>query len=66
MWILMAQNGGKGNFISVKKFIPECSLNHRIKIPRSLSNIGSITAITFIFIDNVRLQGIWSLNLKKD
>ena len=34
------------------------------KMSRSLSNIGSITAITFIFINNIRLQGIGYLFFK--
>ena len=37
------------------------------KILKSLSNIGSITLITFLLINIIRLQalGIWSVNLKK-
>ena len=34
------------------------------KMSRSLSNIGSITAITFIFINNIRLQDIGYLFFK--
>ena len=44
--------------------ISEIDFNPNRKMSRSLSNIGSITAIIFIFINNIRLQGIGYLIFK--
>ena len=54
----MALNGGEVNFKSLKTLIPRCSLTLVKKMSRSVSNKGSITAITYIFINNIKLQSI--------
>ena len=54
----MTLNCGEVNFKSVKKLIPRCSSTLVEKCQEIISNIGSITVIAFIFVDNIRLQGI--------